>query len=133
MKVAIFHNFSNETFIGYWNGRPYTYQPGEKKYLPAYLAAHFAKHLTNRELLKMDPPRENATSPKDPEQVPEYLEKYNQAFKIVDDASDPQGDKDETQVAVEVLNKQAEEDQAGPGKEAQIIAPPEEDEIEGIK
>lgn len=54
MKTALFTNFSNEAFTGSWDGRTKTIPAGESVYMPDYLAKHFAKHLTNRELLRSD-------------------------------------------------------------------------------
>lgn len=79
MNNATFHNFSSEPFTGYWNGKPKTFKAGERVYMPAYLAEHFAKHLTNRELQKTAK-GENYTSPKFPRQVPEFMEMFNKAF-----------------------------------------------------
>lgn len=49
-----FTNFSNEDFIGYWDGTPWNIKAGETIMLQAYLSNHFAKHLINRELNKID-------------------------------------------------------------------------------
>lgn len=80
MRIAFFTNFSDEPFTGYWNGKPRTFKPGETKPLPDYLAQHYAKHLTNRELLKKG--KETATSPKKPKDVPDFMELFNKAFKL---------------------------------------------------
>lgn len=78
MQNATFHNFSIEAFTGYWNGKPKTFQPGEKVYMPAYLAEHFAKHLANRELIRAG--KDTYTSPKFPRQVPVFMEVFNKAY-----------------------------------------------------
>lgn len=78
MKVALFHNFTDKAFTGYWNGKAKTFQPGAQKYLPDYLAKHYAKHLTNQVLL--DEGKETSTSPKFPDQVPEFMEIFNKAY-----------------------------------------------------
>lgn len=78
MANATFHNFSDEPFTGYWNGKPKTFKAGERVYMPGYLAEHFAKHLTNRELIKQG--KETYTSPKFPIQVPLFMELFNKAF-----------------------------------------------------
>lgn len=49
---VLFTNFSNEDFTQKWDNVPYTFKAGESKYLPGYLAEHFAKHLIDRELNK---------------------------------------------------------------------------------
>lgn len=99
MKTALFHNFTTEDFTGYWNGVPQTFKPGEKKYLPEYLAAHFAKHLTNRELIKMGDKFQNYTSPKFPDQVPEFKKLFDQACIVQD------GEHTELETEVDILNK----------------------------
>ena len=75
---ATFHNFSSESFTGYWDGRPKTFKAGDRVYMPAYLAEHFAKHLANRELIRAG--KESYTSPKFPRQVPQFMEVFNKAF-----------------------------------------------------
>lgn len=78
MKTAKFTNFSDEAFVGYWDGKPHSFAPGISRFLPDYLAAHFAKHLTNRELIKEG--MVNYTSPKRPEDVPQFMELYTKAY-----------------------------------------------------
>jgi hypothetical protein len=92
MTNATFFNWSDEAFTGYWDGKPKTFAPGAKQLMPAWLAEHFAKHLTNRELLKQG--KDTATSPKFPEQVPAFMELFNKAF-IPDAASAGEGSIDE--------------------------------------
>lgn len=86
MQTAIFTNFTSEPFIGYWDGKAKTFAPGARKLLPAYLAAHYATHLANRELIKKGD--HTSTSPKNPEQVPHFMEMYNQAYEAQDDGDD---------------------------------------------
>lgn len=88
MKTALFTNFTDREFIGYWNGKGKKFPPGASLYMPDYLAAHFAKHLTNRELLLTDKQGnlihangDKMTSPKFPEQVPMFMEFFNKAYK----------------------------------------------------
>lgn len=83
MRIAFFTNFSAEPFTGYWDGKPRTFKPGDSRPLPEYLARHFAKHLSNRELLKLG--KETATSPKKPEDVPEFMTMFSKAFKLDED------------------------------------------------
>lgn len=78
MANATFHNFSNEPFTGYWDGKPKTFKAGDRVYMPAWLAEHFAKHLANRELIRAG--KETYTSPKFPRQVPQFMEVFNKAF-----------------------------------------------------
>lgn len=87
MKTALFTNFTNEDFTGYWDGKAKVFKAGQSVYMPDYLAEHFAKHLTNRELLKRKndgtliiPNGDKFVSPKRPEQVPVYMELFNKAF-----------------------------------------------------
>jgi hypothetical protein len=78
MTNATFHNFLAEPFTGYWNGKPKTFKPGERLYMPAYLAEHFAKHLTNQELIRTG--KEVYVSPKNPGQVPQFMEVFKKAY-----------------------------------------------------
>lgn len=80
MSNATFINISDEPFTGWWNGVPKTFAPGQEKLMPAWLAEHFAKHLTNRELIKNG--KETYTSPKNPRDVPEFMQIFNRAFKL---------------------------------------------------
>lgn len=73
----IFHNFTDKPFTGYWNGKPYTFKPGIKKYYPKGIAEHFAKHLTNEILTAKG--LEVYTSPKKPLEVPQFMEVFNKA------------------------------------------------------
>lgn len=52
MESKIFLNWSNEEFVGMWDSIPYKFKPGQSVYLEDWKAAHFAKHLTDRELQK---------------------------------------------------------------------------------
>lgn len=61
-KSALFTNFSTDEFIGHWDGKPKKFAAGQSLYMPDYLAKHFAKHLANRELLRMG--KERDTSPR---------------------------------------------------------------------
>ena len=78
MTNAFFHNATNETFTGYWNGKPKTFKPGEKLLMPAWLAEHFAKHLANRELIKVG--KDTYTSPKNPGQMPEFMNVFKKFY-----------------------------------------------------
>lgn len=80
MSNATFHNFTDTPFTGWWNGKPKTFKPGERVYMTASLAAHFAKHLTNRVLIEEVKGGENYTSPKFPAQVPQFMEIFNKAY-----------------------------------------------------
>jgi len=84
MSNATFHNFTDRDFVGYWNGKPKTVKAGETFHTQAWLAEHFAKHLTNRELILAG--KETATSPKFPAQVPEFMDVFKKCY-IPDAAS----------------------------------------------
>jgi len=99
MKTALFFNFTSEPFTGYWDGKGKTFKPGQKAYMPEFLARHYAKHLANKVLLSEG--KENSTSPKFPEQVPDFMEIFNKACIISDDAED----QDEVQTDMDVAEK----------------------------
>lgn len=105
-KVALFINFTDEPFTGYWNGKPKTFKPGEKKYMPAYLAEHFAKHLANKVLEKKGDANSLASmSPKKPEQVPLFMELFNQACIIEKD----QDEQSELDMQIDLANRRVEQ------------------------
>ena len=136
MKTALFTNFSNEEFIGYWNGKPKKFSPGQSLYMPDYLAQHFAKHLTNRELIKKG--NETATSPKFPKQVPAFMELFNRAY--TPDETDELGEKaDDVDTLINVANKNrtktetpktSEKSEKQDPTQPQIVTPPDADEDE---
>lgn len=127
----MFFNFTSKPFTGYWNGKPKTFKPDEKKYMPEYLARHFAKHLTNQVLIEAG--KETSTSPKFPEQVPEFMEVFNKAFICKESEEKPEID-----VEIDMAN----EDAKPKGKSAhkiktkfnnkppQIVNPPDGDDDE---
>ena len=146
MTNATFHNFTSEAFVGYWDGKPKTFQPGERVHMPAYLAEHFAKHLTNKELIRKGAKYETYTSPKNPGQVPEFMDIFRKAF-IPDGKPIEAGSVDDEiakatipSMDIQVEKPQridqgpaaalAEEDAVGPGDAPQIITPPDEPEGE---
>ncbi len=124
MKIALFHNFTEETFVCSWDGKKHTFKPGQKKYMQEYLARHFAKHLTNQVLIENG--KENYTSPKKPEEVPQFMEIFNKAFFM-----EKQEDEDETTNEVDVINKNKEAEKAPPtvvdNKPPQTIGSPDSD------
>ena len=103
MKTALFTNFSNKTFTGYWDGKPRKFEPGESLYMPDYLAEHFAKHLTNRELLAIG--QENSMSPKKPEDHPHFMKFFNQAYTPDKEQTTEEPKKDTLDVQIEVANR----------------------------
>lgn len=51
-SAVIFKNFTNEDFVGHWDGVEYTFKAGQETYIELWKAMHFAKHLIDRELNK---------------------------------------------------------------------------------
>lgn len=117
-RIALFHNFTSEPFTYPFDGKEKTFPAGARVYMPEGLARHFAKHLTNQELLKSG--NENDTSPKDPEKNATFTKVFNKAF-ILDTGAPEQ---DETDLAIELATKAKE------AEKAQKIE--EEDEFEGL-
>lgn len=113
MQSSLFTNWTDETFTGYWDGKPKTFKPGESKYMPDFLARHFAKHLTNRELLREKKDGtlvykngDKFTTPKFPEQVPLYMELFNKAYTPEEAESEEVGSQDENlDELVDSMNK----------------------------
>lgn len=133
MKTALFTNFTDREFVGWWDGKARKFAPGESKYMPDYLAAHFAKHLVNSELLRTDKNGnlihkggDKMTSPKFPEQVPLFTELFNKA--CIHDETDEFGDnKPDLDTLINVINKNRETNKENPN-EAQIISSPDDDD-----
>lgn len=110
--ASLFTNYSEQEFTGYWDGKPHHFKAGQSKYMPDWMAKHFAKHLTNQVLLskKTDgslvyPDGEKMTSPKFPEQVPMYMELFNKAY--TPDVTQEGEVKSDLDVELEILNKPA--------------------------
>jgi hypothetical protein len=118
MKNVTFINISNKPFTGYYDGKPHTFKAGQSLMMPDYLAKHFAKHLTNKILLEKG--HETATSPKFPDQVPQFKEIFDQIYIGNDEA-----EKTEAEAQIEAANAGREPSMsvpvAGPGKEPQMI------------
>ena len=111
MTTSLFTNYTEEEFTGYWDGKPRSFKPGESQYMPDYLAKHFAKHLTNRELLRKDSNGDfihkngdKFVSPKKPEEVPMFMELFGRAYQTNEDSVD----NDPLDTEIEVLNKNRE-------------------------
>lgn len=138
-KFANFTNFTNEEFVGYWDGRSKKFAPGQSLYMPDYLAKHFAKHLVNKELLKTDgsgnlvyKDGDKMTSPKFPEQVPLFMKLFNQAY--TPDESEPTTNpstKEDLDAIIDKANKKKtiNKEPQDP-TQPQVILPPEDDEEE---
>jgi len=124
--MALFTNFTSKEFIGYWDGKPKKFVPGQSVYMPDYLAEHFAKHLVNRELLSTDKAGnlihkggDKMTSPKKPKDAPMFMKLFDKAF-IPDDEKkeEAMGDvKDDVDTLINAANKNREAGQGEPTKE----------------
>jgi len=139
MKTALFTNFSTEEFIGYWDGKGKKFAPGESVYMPDYLAQHFAKHLVNRELLRVKPDGtslykdgEKMTSPKRPNDVPMYMDLFTKAYMA--DSDEPMAhDGDSVDTSIETVNRNRQgrntESSAQQGTDgSQIVLPPDDED-----
>jgi len=137
---ALFTNFTNEKFIGYWDGKGREFAPGQSLYMPDFLARHYASTLTNRELLRTDKngqsvykDGEKMTSPKFPEQVPQYMELFNKAY--TPDEEETLEKKSDLDTEIDVLNKNLEKSEKNKvgkqnPKEPQIVLSPDFDDDE---
>jgi hypothetical protein len=95
MKLAKFVNFTDDLFahpslgghdeLCQWGREPYSFPPHTSQTMEDWKAAFFAKHLTNRELLKLpDNIGDYHTSPKNPEEDKYFMEFYNQCYVPVE-------------------------------------------------
>lgn len=138
-KTALFTNFSTEDFTGFWNGKGRTFKPGQALYLPDYLARHFAKHLANRELLKLGKERDTSPKVKMRADGTEYIdnevfnEMFNKAYTPDDiDALAPNGEKkDSIDVAIETANKNRLIPEEAPA-DVQVIPAVDNDDEDGF-
>lgn len=80
----MFTNFTDREFTARWNGRKYTFGPGQSKGgLQAGIAVHFARCLANEELLKNGSKQAIASmSPKKPFDHPLFMECFNKAYRV---------------------------------------------------
>ena len=104
--------------------------------MPDYLAKHFAKHLSNRELLRLDKngnpiykDGEKMTSPKNPEQVPLFMELFNKAY-TPDETEEMGSAKDDVDTLIASANKNRESKKSTTQNpnEPQIISSPDDEE-----
>lgn len=92
MQALKFKNFSDEDFVGVWNSVPFTIPAGMEMYFEDYKAQHFAKHLIDRELNRLDIKTNNQVErnklmslalpgdePISPEEVVDKIEKAKRA------------------------------------------------------
>lgn len=137
-KIVLFVNFTDEDFTYPWNGSNQTFPAHDKgRYMERGLAEHFAKHLANRELLKSDDPKMgNYTSPKIPQDVPQFYSLFNKA--IIDTDVEVAGEFANSKIAEMNITSQqpstydkrvAALEKAGAAKTARKA----EDEFEGLK
>lgn len=125
-KVVMFRNFSDQVFSSVkphavkggqmggtmmivdenckWGNEDHTFEPGATRYMPKWKADHFARHLVNRELIRLG--MDNDTSPKRPADNPRYMALYNKAV-IVDPSAMPLSEAKSEEEAMN-LNKDAE-------------------------
>lgn len=135
MKSALFTNFTNEDFTGYWDGKAKLFKPGSSLYMPVALANHHAKHLVNRELLRIDDNGsaihrngDKMTSPKFPEQVPIFMDLFNKAVTLEGDIEQEENIGDFEEV-VTTMNKNKAVTKKAPVKKT--VTKEEDDEFEG--
>jgi len=138
---ALFYNFTNKPFTGYWDGKPKTFKAGAKQYMEDWRAKHYAKHLANQVLLEEG--KENSTSPKFPEQVPDFMNLFNKACIIEENQDAGQDESDlinkqhEATMNIPTENKKAKAGKVPTvvdNKEPQVIGEvDEDDEFEGLE
>lgn len=131
MKQALFFNFTDKPFTGYWDGKAKTFAPGAKQYMEEWRARHYAKHLTNKVLLEQG--KENSTSPKFPEQVPDFMEIFNKACIIEKDQDENQDASDLIQKQHETITSEKQVPTIVDSKEPQIINSPDSDDDESFE
>ena len=137
---AQFTNFTDKEFIGYWDGKERKFAPGQSDWMPDFLAKHFAKHLTNRELLRVNKngqpaykDGEKMTSPKFPEQVPQFMELFNKAYTSGQSKEIVSDKKDDINEMIDLANKEKlnkkgkneKQNSKQDPKKPQVILPPD--------
>ena len=138
MKQALFYNFSNKEFIGYWDGKAKKFNAGDKQYMEEWRARHYAKHLANGILIATG--KENSTSPKFPDQMPDFLSLFNKACIVPEDQEQDQDESDLIEKQHEAslnIQKQSPSEKVPTvvdSKEPQTINAPESDDesFEGL-
>ena len=145
VKTALFTNFTDEEFVGYWDGKARKFKPGQSLWMDEYLARHYAKHLSNQELLRKKPDGtpiykdgEKFTSPKFPEQVPQFMDLFNKAFQLEEDDQEVPAEKDAIDVRIEALNKNKQADKKAektqnPNEPQTVLSPDFDEEDESVK
>jgi len=134
MQTSLFTNFTDQEFIGYWDGKAKKFTPGQSTWMPDYLAKHFAKHLTNKELVRTNKNGDliykngdKFTSPKFPDQIPLYMELFNKAYQLDDTNKEEElgNINDDIDTLISSANKNKQEKKSS---EPQVIVPPDFDE-----
>ena len=147
MKTSLFTNFSIEDFIGYWDGKGKTFKAGQSVFMPDYLARHFAKHLSNRELIRNNQERDTSPKIKIDKEGNEYIENerfmamFNKAYTPdTEEEMNHQGDPIDVQIEVANKNRQKKEtdhrvNEKQDPTQPQIVLPPDEgeDQEEGFE
>lgn len=110
-QTALFVNFTDQEFIGYWDGKGRKYPAGSSEYMPDYLARHYAKHLVNRELLRTNPDGsliypngDKMTSPKNIDDAPLFRDLFYKAY-IPDNFDDAGEQTDSLESLIQSANK----------------------------
>lgn len=127
-KIVKFINFSNEDFTYTWNKVPYVFPAGEFRFMEKNLGDHFAKHLVNRELLKLG--KENDTSPKPKDgnvygDNESFKELYMKAIEGVDTGSTT----DKTALEQEVIDRQMRAEKGLPAAKQPLVAGSNDEKI----
>lgn len=65
MKAVKFKNFTDRDFTWAFDSVDYTFKAGQEMFLEDFKAAHFAKHLVDRELNLLNIPTDNKTKRKE--------------------------------------------------------------------
>lgn len=128
---ALFYNFTDKPFTGYWDGKAKTFKAGAKQYMEAWRARHYAKHLVNQVLLEQG--KENATSPKFPDQVPAFKELFDKACIIEEEQDENQDAADLIDKQHQPLKKEGKTSNSVDNKKSKDSAPEEEEEFEGLE
>lgn len=117
-QATLFTNWTEEEFTWNWNGQPWTFKAGENKWMDSHLAKHFAKHLTNREIINAD---KSINSP-------EWNEYNKKCFGETIKAESPE------KLESEVLTKknEASAEQAAPKKEEVKVEAPKVEETKKV-
>jgi hypothetical protein len=102
MEVKHFINHTSDPFSWAWDKELHSFEPGESKWLPDFLANHLAKHLTNKILNKMgDKDSKYVTYVGNPDN-PIYAEMFKKCFLSTEPTENTMS------AEIEIANKNAE-------------------------